>query len=86
MICPTCKSEVTRLTYFATASGLVKQCRECPSKYVPPPLFNWKQGSYVYSKSGKMTSAHNEDISRRRIDPHTNKVYRDYGKKSFTLY
>ena len=86
MICPSCNSEVTRIQYFATASGVVKQCRECPDKYVPPALFNYKQGSFVYTKSGKMTSAHNEDISRRKIDPVTKKVYRDYGKKSFTLY
>lgn len=84
MECPSCKSDVFSLETIYTPAGKVTQCRECPEKLERQGALNWRQGSSIYSSSGKMTAAHSDDISRRKIGP-DGKVYRDYGRRSFTI-
>ena len=85
MICPNCKNSVHKYKTHYTKRGNVVTCSYCSNGYVPEGQLNFRQGSFVYSPTGKMTAAHNEDISHRRLAEDRVHVERHYNKRYFTL-
>lgn len=85
-ICNNCGNEnYGRFSIFYTKEGSVENCKYCPSKFVPEPI----QSLFVKYVGGapgtRRTVAHDNDISRRRVDNVTGMVYRDYNKRNFSV-
>jgi len=63
-------------------------CDYCPGRTMldAPSRLLWGIGSLANSSSGKMSAAHYDDISRRRVCPEDGRsVYRDRGSKSIVV-
>ena len=80
MKCPNCGNEnATRLSYYG--NGVIN-CKYCPVRYEPKPLFSrFVRAVLGVDSIGRRTAAHDADMSRRRLAEDGRTVIRDYGKK-----
>ena len=69
--------------YFVNGKK-VMQCSGCAKVNKRSGLMQFSQGSSFYTPSGKMTAAHNDDISHRKVAK-DGAVYRNYERVSINV-
>lgn len=82
MECPNCKARTHK---FKTVFGAktFSYCSGCRPSLELTPIIKVRGGRDLDSR-GLRTAVHDNDMSRRRLAP-DGQVYRDYGRKYFTV-